>query len=75
MNLRLAGDPTAGVGNRFGAQWKALHEIGVAYGSNGRGLNSYKFKYPEKAAAQFVKLIELSQGRYTVAAPTLAMAQ
>jgi hypothetical protein len=60
VNLRLAGDPTAGVGNRFGAQWKALHEIGVKTSSNGRGLNSYQFTYPGNTTPQYVKLIDLS---------------
>ena len=60
MNLRLASDPSAGVGNRYGAKWKALQEIGVSTSSNGRGLNSYQFTYPGKTTPQYVKLIELS---------------
>ena len=56
VNGRVGNDKDLGIGTRFGAAWKALHEIGVAYGSNGKGLNNYKFKYPEKAVAQFVKL-------------------
>jgi hypothetical protein len=43
---------------RYGAQWKALHEIGVAYSTNGAGLNSYTFTYPGKTAPQWVKLNE-----------------
>ena len=59
VHKRLGDDVTLGIGHKRGAAWKALLEVGVSYGSDGRGLNCYKFKFDDKDQVKPFKLKEI----------------